>query len=297
MRGALLAGALALMLGACVEPIPPSICELTEGEVLVFPVDFTSDVPTNAVVRVLVAGRAADLDVFLIEEDTGYEVAGRLIELPTVYGDVLELQPDYLLEPDWDYRIEVVDRFGDLVDVSEFRTGAYEDDGPPTVEGRVDLVPVTASERACCSGRACKEGTLIEVPAPERESFHPQLILLEVSELYNDYCGPASAPADTVPVVFAWDGSSRLLAETDRILTGCFEVVVVDQALRTGNPDGVVCTRGYSWDPAPVNPDCVGPPSGCSCRAASSPSRPLWALILGLWLVWRRRSVAGAKSS
>jgi uncharacterized protein (TIGR03382 family) len=271
----------------------PSICELRPHEAVVFPSDGATDAPLNLVVRVL-TGAAGGLDVVLTRLGDPAPVSSRLSVTRSGFGNVLELRPDVDLAPAAQYLVAVADGRGPVTS-ARFTTGLSVAEGPPTDHGPVRLEPVAAQDRACCAGDGCREGTRVTVPALPAEALRPQLVLLEIDELYNDACGPAARPVGTVPVVQETSHDRELSAETDLRLAGCYEVTVIDQANRVGQPSGPECTPGFSWRPANQRADCRAG-GGCDCQAGAPGGGAAlgWLALTVLWLGWRRRQGTAA---
>lgn len=280
-----------LSLAACGPVAAPSVCDLRQGEILIFPTDFSSNVPVDAVIRVLVGEDASDLFVVLVDDDNFNTLEpGRDALFHTTFGDVLEFTPDFELVPDTRYTIEVVDRFDTLIASASFRTGRVVEAGGPVATSSQDILLLNGQDRACCTTAGCSDGTQVTVSGLDNTHFAPQLVLLSVSEVFNDACGPAVQQVGVIPVVWAPERSGEdILAETDLFLDGCYEVSTVTQTLRTIRPTEATCSDGRPFQPLPATDQCRVN-KGCQCGAAADPvSVSLWALLLVGWLGWRRR--------
>jgi len=280
----------ALALPAC--PVStPSICDVQDGEVVIFPASAV-DVPTNVVVRVLTGGSAESLHVLLIDPSTETVEPGDEVLLVTTFGDVLELTPRFELLSDADYRIEVVDDFDNVVATAFFSTGVGSEAGPALAPGAVTVDPIAGEDRACCTGGGCVDGSLVSLPPLAADNFSPQLVLVTVDELFNDACGAQQERVGVIPVVWDGDGSFGLSAETDLFLDGCYILNTVTQTLREGPSTDMVCAPGVSFVPAGPTDQCRASTSGCGCDVAATPAQTALALAFAagllLWL-WRRR--------
>lgn len=285
---ALSLGIAAVALGAC--PVAtPSICDIGDGEVVVFPAN-ALDVPTNAVVRVLTGGSAEALHVLLIETSSEAVEPADEVLLQTTFGDVLELTPRFELAPDADYRVEVVDGFDDVVATAFFTTSVTAEGGPARIPGAATVEPINGSDRSCCSGGGCVDGSVVAMPPPTDDNFSPQLVLVTVNEVYNDACGATERQVGVIPVVWDGDTARALVAETDLFLDGCYILNEVTQTLRDGPETDVVCAPGASFVPAGPTDACHATASGCACDAAADPARDgLAALFAAALLLWLRR--------
>lgn len=276
-----------LAVSGCTGAGTPSICDVPDGAVVIFP-SGGGDVPRNAVVRVLSGGRADDSSVRLLDPGD-VEVPGLETLFATTYGDVLELAPSVLLDADTRYRVEVLDGFGRVVATDAFTTGIDVEDGPAgVVAGDVAVTPIDGRDRVCCSGSGCVDGSVLTLPGLAGDSYRGQLLLVAVDALGNDACGPTRDPVGVVPVV--WDGEDVISAETDLFLDGCYEVAVVTETLR----DAVfspVCAPGLGYEPLPATAECRAT-GGCECGAGGAGGGDGVALALGLagLLAWRRRA-------
>jgi len=279
-------------LGACSDDEGGAVCGLGADEVVALPTG--EGVPLNAAARALVGARSDRLRIRLIEDASDLEVPGAEAIYATSFGDVVELVPDGLLAADTRYRVEVLGRFGDVLGGSSFLTGGHVEEGHAATDEAPTVRYVAEDDRACCSGRGCRNGSLIALSPPREGNFAPQLLLISVDEHYNDACGAAVRSRGIVPVV--WRGSDRPLeAETDLLLDGCFELSVETQTLRDASPGVLACAQGRSFTPRPVVEGCEPQVrgDGCLCRGASAPAQDVAALLAGLallsWLTRRRR--------
>lgn len=278
----------ASILTGCALDAPSGICALRSDEIRVFPLEGTTEVPPNVVVRILLSERnAPEIDPFLVDNFDGTTIPATVLEIPTKFGTVLEVVSDFELPPNSTIAIELVDRVtNDVVGVSVFETGVFSETGPPTAEGPVVIGAIPASDRQCCGADGCRDGTAVSTPSVLGNIPGPQLVLLDVEEVSATACGSSARLVDVIPVVQEGNAGNGLDAETDRTLSGCFQVTVRDQYGRIGQPDGVVCTEGFVFEPG----------SGQNCNSRSgcegAPNSPLPTVILGAMLIafgWRRR--------
>lgn len=288
-----LVAALLIAGAGCADTARPSICDVAPDELVIFPSDQVS-VPPNVVIRVL-AGRAADdLGVVLARADGGPQEPGTATLFVTSFGDVLEFTPTFALDSDTRYRVDVVEPLGDVVATTFFTTGTF---GEPHISagasGEVFIEGIAGEDRGCCTGGGCADGTVVQLPPLDGDNYAPQLLLLTVDERYNDACGAQRAQVGVIPVVWEGPSTQGVIAESDLILEGCFEVGIVTQTLREVHPGGVVCTPGHSFTPLPPTAACHTSAGG-GCHAASGGARPVSAALLALlllgWLLRRRRA-------
>lgn len=278
------------LLGAAACSTTPDICSLGPRELVVFPVDGARDVPVDTLVRVLVGSRAGGLRVALRQDEAAAQPEDATVEVvSTTFGDVLELRTRLELQPDTAYVAEVFDS-SSIIASSRFSTDAAVS-GSSLLDDLSRLVvgPLARSERECCTGSGCRAGTLVGIGDPPRDlEDDAQLLLLDVFEVFDDRCGIGRALVDTIPHVF--DGERTIEAETDRSLTGCFELELTDMRGRVAPGDGVVCSPGFTFEPRAPDPSCRRA-GGCSCRTgplAGGEWAP-WGVLAGLWWVVRRR--------
>jgi MYXO-CTERM domain-containing protein len=278
-------------LSACGPVTSPSVCDLRRGEILVFPTDFSTNVPVDAVVRVLVGDDADDLFILLVDDDIDRLEPGREAFFRTTFGDVLEFTPDFELVPNTRYTVEVVDDFDRLITSSSFRTGSVVETGGNEGFSSQDILLLDGQDRACCTTAGCDDGTQVTVSGLDNTHFSPQLVLLNVEEVFNAACGPAIRQVGVIPVV--WDptrSEQPIIAETDLFLDGCYEITTVSQTLRSLPPTEATCSNGQPFQPLPATDECRDTTQGCQCGAGVDPaSTTLWALLLVGWFAWRRR--------
>ncbi len=267
-------------LAGCALTDPTAICELADHEVRIFPVDTTADVPVNVAPRALLsASRAAAVDAVLIEEISGEPVSVSVIETATEFGTVLELLPLSDLAAATEFRVELVDRSTGVPEASSlFVTGGGPELALASASGDSIVQAVAKGDRECCGPSGCRDGSVVTVPAIDRGGFWPHLMLLEIEEAFNDQCGAASRLLAVVPVLHESAARTSLVAETDRVLSGCFRVVVRDQLGSAGEPGGVVCSDGFRWEPRAPSEECRQP-TGCAL-GPPGPSRTGGGLLL-----------------
>lgn len=272
---------LAALAAGCGPAATPSICAVAPDELVLFP-DALGGVPTNAVVRMLTGGYADDLHLVVVEAGATVSEPGAEVLLDTTFGDVLEFTPDLELLPNQDYDVDVVDDRGVVLASTGFSTSTRRESGPVlAASGPATLTPIAGPDRACCSAGGCVDGTVLSLPPLAADNFAPQLVLVEVAELYNDACGATSRPAGIIPVV--WDGRTDLAleAETDLRLRGCYEITLITQTLGEATPAAMVCAPGATFAPAAPTADCQ-PVAGCACGAAATPLDAAGSLSLAL---------------
>ncbi len=245
-------------------------------QLAVFPVDGGQHVPTATTLRVLAPGGAEGLAVSLVSGGASGGPVGLIAAVTaTEYGDVLDLTPSAPLAATTVHTITVADETGAALWEGTFITGeAAEPPAEVTSPASMTVQTVSASARSCCSG-PCVEGTVLSVSSPALRHY-PQLVLVEVRELYTDTCGATTRPTVTLPAV-ARDGQPWLTTETDQVLVGCYEASLRLQTGETVDVAGHGCTLGVEWDPLAPEPDCLE----VGCRAAhGAPRGDVWAAWL-----------------
>ena len=282
-RAALLLAAVALGSGGCSDALfagEPGSCNVGLNDFQVHPSDGAVGVSVDTVIRVLAPAGGDGLLATLTHGES--QVASSLSpsSVTTEYGAVLDLAPPAPLDEDTLYFLTVSDAEGTSLYDGLFWTGPSDaEDATMGSWEPLAVQTIAASQRNCCSG-TCVDGTWLSIPTPQLSHF-PQLVVVEVRELYNSNCGASSRSEAILPAVVE-DGQPWVAVETNEVLVGCFTATLTEQTGQTLAVIGEGCTQGVEWDPLASDPDCLevgcagGPGLPSPLDAAASAGLALW---------------------